>query len=237
MRIRSLAALGSAALLVAGAGPAQASDLSASTVATIYPLMVTKADATEIGVTGPRMSTFGVTTSDKGTPDAPWLCDLSAENEVEGKGAPALVTKEIMSLKTGDLTGLSQELHVYASEARAKAAYRGIMKKIAKCEGQQKSTPDSDDADPGPFATTLTNGTKKSADGDAFLWVKADTTNPGPGGFVDHSYMTVRHFGKYIQIVQIESEGTRGQALTAKQVSAADAMTDTLGDRLASALQ
>lgn len=237
MRIRSLAVLGSAAMLVAVSAPAYASDPSASMVATIYPLMVTKSDATKAGVSGPRLSTFAITTSDKGTPDAPWLCDLTGETEVEGKGAPTLIAKEILSLKTGAVAGVNQELHAFTSEAAAKSAYRGIMKRITKCEGQHTSAPDGDDQDPTSLTSTLTNGTKKAADGDAFLWVKADTTIPGVDGFADHTYLTVRHFGKYVQVLEVESEGTAAPALTAKQVKVIDELTDSLGDRLASALR
>jgi len=224
-------------MLVASTAPAYASDHSSSMVATVYPLMVTKADATKAGVTGPRLSTFAVTTSDKGTPDAPWLCDLSVVLEVEGKGAPTLIAKEIMSLKTGDVSSLSQELHGYGSEAKAKAAYRGIVERISKCEGEQKPTPDGDADEPGMITATLTNGSKKAADGDPFLWVKSETTMADSNGFASHEYLTVRHFGKFIQVFEVESEGTAAPALTAKQVKVIDELTDSLGDRLASALR
>ena len=237
MHIRSVAVLGTAAMLVAAAAPVYASEPSPSIVATIYPLMVTKSDAAKAGVSGPRLSTFAITTSDKGTPDAPWLCDLTGVLEVEGKGAPTLVAKEIMSLKTGDVSSLSQELHVYASEAKAKAAYRGIVKRVAACEGQQKPTPDGDADEPGTITATLTNGSKKAADGDAFLWVKSETTMADSNGFASHEYLTVRHFGKYVQVFEVESEGTAAPALTAKQIALVDGLTDSLGDRLASALR
>lgn len=236
MRIRSLVVLGSAAMLVASTAPANASDHSSSMVATIYPLMITKSDATAAGVTGPRLSSFTITSSDKGTPDAPWLCDLSGDLEVEGKGAPVLVAKEFLTLKTGDVSRLSQELHAYVSEARAMAAYRGIVRGIKRCEGQHVSVPDLEADNPGGTTEALTNGTKKASTGGEFLWVNSETTIAGADGFQDHTYLTVRHFGKYIQVFEVESEGTAAKPLTAKQRSAVDALTDSSGDRLRAAL-
>lgn len=238
MRLRSLAVLGSSVMLVMSAAPAYAADPSASMVSTIYPLMVTESDATKVGVTGGRMSSFTITTSDKGTPDAPWLCDLSADLEVEGKGAPTLLAKDIMSLKISDANRLSQELHVYASEAKAKAAYRDIVKLIKQCEGQHTATPDAEDNNnPGGFTEALTNGTKKAANGEPFLWVRSVTTIPGASGYADHSYLTARYFGKYLQVFELESQGTGAPALSTKQIKVVDELTSSLGDRLASALR
>lgn len=237
MRIRSLALLGSAAILVASAAPAHAADPSASTVATIFPLMVTKTDATKVGVTGSRMSSFTITTSDQGTPDAPWLCDLSGDLEVQGKGAPTLVATDIMSLKSSDASRLSQELNMYASVAQAKAAFRGMVKLIKQCEGQHTSNSDTEDSNPGGLTEVLTNGTKKTADGQTFLWVRSVTTIPGVGGYADHSYITVRVFGKVLQVFEVESQGIGAPPLTAKQIAVVDGLTSSLGDRLASALR
>jgi len=236
MRTRTWTALGAAAAVLIGSSPAMATEASPSLVTTVYPLMVTKADAAKVGVTGSRLATFAVTSSDKGTPDAPWLCDLDGVAEVEGKGAPALVSMEIMSLKTGDVSSLSQELHVYASEAKAKSAYRGILKRIAECEGQHTPTPDGDADEPGTTTVTLTNGTKKASDGDTLLWVKSETTLADANGFASHEYLTVRHFGRYIQVVEVESEGTQAPPLTAKQMSTVDTLSDSHGDRLRAAL-
>ena len=236
MRTRTRTALTAAVVVLAGSAPAAAADMSSSLVATVYPLMITKADAATVGVTGSRLATFAVTTSDKGTPDAPWLCDLSGVAELEGKGAPTLIAMEIMSLKTGDVSSLSQELHVYASEAKAKAAYRGIVSRIKGCEGQHTPTPDGDADEPGAITAVLTNGTKKASDGDSLLWVKSETTIGDSNGFTSHEYLTVRHFGRYIQVVEVESEGTAAPPLTGKQISTVDRLTDASGDRLRAAL-
>ncbi len=42
--------------------------------------------------------------------------------------------------------------------------------------------------------------------------------------------MTVRHFGSFIQIVSMDSEGTDAPPLTAKQLAAVNRLTDSLGD-------
>ncbi|HEY7822298.1 MAG TPA: hypothetical protein VIG24_05675 [Acidimicrobiia bacterium] len=109
-----------------------------------------------------------------------------------------------------------------------------IVKKIKRCEGQQQPSGDEDGVDgdePGGLTTQLTNGTKKAADGDAFLWVRSLTTIPGVDGFAEHDYTTVRHFGKYLQIIQVEEEGSGAMDLTKKQIRRADRLTDSLGDR------
>ena len=77
----------------------------------------------------------------------------------------------------------------------------------------------------------MTNGTKKAADGDPFLWVRSTTTVPGSGGLVEHDYKTVRHFGSYLQIVQVDSEGVSAPKITAKQIRIINLLTDSLGDR------
>jgi hypothetical protein len=46
----------------------------------------------------------------------------------------------------------------------------------------------------------------------------------------DHDYLTVRHFGSFIQIVSMDSEGTDAPPLTAKQIATANRLTDSLGD-------
>jgi hypothetical protein len=82
----------------------------------------------------------------------------------------------------------------------------------------------------------LTNGTKKAADGDTFLWVNSTTTIASTGGNLQHDYRTVRHFGPYLQILQVESEGTSAPKISAQQIRTMDRLTDSLGDRWRSAL-
>ena len=232
-RMRSIIGISVAcgALVVAAVAPASAAGLSPQDVARGYEVTMTKAEARQLGVTGKVLSTFGVTTSDVGTPDAPWLCDLSNSDEIEGKGAATIVASGYLALGGQQVSDAQQEVHVYASAKQAKAAYDGIVKKIKQCEGQQTPAADPDVEEPAGMTTQLTNGTKKAADGDSFLWVRSETLVTGEGGFASHEYSTVRHIGRYLQIIEVESQGTNAPNLTAKQIRTTDNLTDSLGDR------
>lgn len=230
-RILNMALMIGAAALVLSSVPAQAATLSSATVSDAYSVMLSAKDARSVGISKAHMSNFDVANSTKGTPDAPWLCDLSGANEVEGKGAANLLSSSFINLAGKDVTSLTQEIHWYGSTKAATKAYEGIVKLIKTCEGQQ--TPSVDETDPAPFTITqsLTNGTGKAKDGDPYLWVKSETVTSDPtNNFADHDYMTVRHFGSFIQIMSLESEGIDAPALTAMQVSATNRLTDSLGD-------
>lgn len=230
-RVLTTTVIASAAALILTSVPAQAATLSSNTVGDAYGVMLSAKDARTVGIKKAHISNFDVANSTKGTPDTPWLCDLTGAQEVEGKGATNLLSSEFMNLAGKDITSLTQEIHWYSSEKEAKKAYDGIVKVIKKCEGEQK--PATDDTDPVPFTitTTLTNGSGKAKDGDAYLWVKSETSMADPTtSFADHDYVTIRHFGSFIQIVELESEGTNAPALTAKQLAAANRLTDSLGD-------
>jgi hypothetical protein len=223
------------ALAVAGAVPASAADLSGSDVGDAYSIMLTPSEAKSLAGGTKMTRVFAVASALKGEPDSPWLCDLSGSDEVEGKGAQETISSEYLSQRGQAVGDATQEIHVYRNAKQAKAAYDDIVKNIKRCEGQH--TPDPDDAAPGEgdegtgFTTQLTNGEKKAADGDPFLWVRSNTTIPGQEGFAEHGYTTVRHFGRYLQIIQVQSEGNGAPGLTAKQIRQADRLTDSLGDR------
>ena len=219
------------ALLAASALPAMASELSSQDVARGFEVTMTKAEARQLGVPGRVFGTFAVAQSDTGTPDAPWLCDLSGTDEVEGKGASSIVSREYISLDGQTVADANQAIHVYGNAKQAKAAYDDIVKKIKQCEGTQNPAADAETQEAGGMTTQLTNGTKKAADGDSFLWVRSQTVIGGESLFASHEYSTVRHFGRYLQILQIESQGASAPDLTAKQIRTADKMTDVLGDR------
>lgn len=219
------------ALAVGVVAPASAANLSAQDVALGYATTMSKAEARQLGVTGKVLSTFGVTQAESGTPDAPWLCDLSNSDEVEGKGAANIMASGYISLGGQLVTDAEQEVHVYANAKQAEAAYKGIVQKIKQCEGQQTPAADQDTEEPAGMTTQLTNGTKKASDGDAFLWVRSQTVINGDGGFASNEYSTVRRIGRYLQILQVDSQGSNAPDLTAKQIQTADKLTDSLGDR------
>jgi hypothetical protein len=225
------AAASAATALALTAAPAQAASLSPATVADAYSVMLNPTQAKLVGIGKQRVSIFGVQSSTKGTPDAPWLCDLTGGLEVGGKGAGDLITSEVLSLTGKNVTTISHDIHWYANEKQAKAAYNELATKIKGCEGQH--TPiDSEHEEPGATITTkLTNGAKKAKDGDAFLWVNSETIVGDPTtNFADHDYITVRLFGNFIQFVELEAEGNNEVPLTKKQIAATDKLTDSLGD-------
>jgi hypothetical protein len=46
----------------------------------------------------------------------------------------------------------------------------------------------------------------------------------------DYDYLTVRTFGNFIQVMDIQSEGLDATPFTKKQIATLDNMTDSLGD-------
>jgi len=218
-------------LVLTSIAPAQAASLSPQQVSSAYSIMMTRAEAQQLGVTKRMLSDFGVARSDKGTPDAPWLCDLTGESEVEGQGARTLVSMEYLSLQGTSVGSTSQEVHVFANAGQAKKAYDGIVNRVKRCEGQHQPAADADTDDADGMTVQLTNGTKSAKDGGKFLWVRSTTTTPGPNAFAAHEYLTVRYFGNYLQIIELESEGQGAKNLTAKQIKLTDQMTAVLGDR------
>ncbi len=212
--------------------PAQAATLSPAVVADAYSVMLNASQARALGVQKHYGANFTVASTTKGTPDAPWLCDLTGGAEIEGQGAGTLLTSSFGDLSGDAIFVVDQMIHWYANEQSAKKAYNDIVKKVKSCVGQQ-----SGDASDVSGATTyfapaiLTNGTKKAKDGDPFLWVNAKTIAPNSTAtFSEYDYATVRTFGKFIQIMEIQSEGLGATPITKKQIATLDTMTDSLGD-------
>lgn len=230
-RALTLTAATAAAALTLSAVPAQAASLSPATVADAYSVMLTPGQAQLVGIGKQNLSDFGVAHSAKGTPNAPWLCDLTGTVEVEGNGAKTLLTSEVFDLNSKDVSSLFQEIHWYSSEKQAKKAYDDLVTKIKRCEGDHSPTNDLDADVTYTIETNLTNGTKKAKDGDPFLWVRSETTLSDPTtNYAGHEYTTVRQIGKYIQLLDLKSEGVEAKPLTQKQIAAADRLTDSLGD-------
>lgn len=221
------------ALTITAVVPASAENLASQDVANAYSIMMTNSEGKSL-VGGKNMvRQFAVVSAESGAADMPWLCDLTGSDEVEGKGGEEIVTMEFLSAKSQSVVEAVQEIYVYSNETQAKRAYDDIVKKIKRCEGKHQPA-DGDEGgsdDAIGSVTTLTNGTKKAADGDPFLWVRSTTTVPGSGGLVEHDYKTVRHFGSYLQMVQVQSEGVSAPKITAKQIRVTNLLTDSLGDR------
>jgi hypothetical protein len=223
------------ALTITAVVPASAENLNSQDVANAYSIMMTNSEGKSV-VGGKNMlrqfAVFSAESAESGAADVPWLCDLTGSDEVEGKGGKEIVVMEFLTEKGQAEVEAIQEIYVYSNEGQAKRAYDDIVKKIKRCEGNhQPADTVGGGNDPTGSTTTLTNGTKKAADGDPFLWVRSTTTVPGSGGLVEHDYKTVRHFGSYLQIVQVDSEGVSAPKITAKQIRIINLLTDSLGDR------
>lgn len=230
-RTLTLTATVAVAALTLSSVPVNAVTISPATVADAYSVMLNTTQAKLVGIKNQNLSDFGVARSSKGTPNAPWLCDLTGTAEVEGIGAKTLLTSEVFDFNSKDVSSLFQEIHWYSNEKQAKRAYDGLVKKIKRCEGDHAPTNDPDASETYTIKTTLTNGTKKAKDGDAFLWTKTDTTLSDPTTrYAGHEYTTVRLIGNYIQLLDLKSEGIDAKRLNQKQIAAADLLTDSLGD-------
>lgn len=224
------------ALTITAVVPASAENLGSQDVANAYSIMMTSSEGKSLVGGKNMMGQFAVLSAESaesGAADMPWLCDLTGLAEVEGKGGKEVVAMEFLSDKGQAAVQAVQEIYVYSNEGQAKRAYDDIAKKIKRCEGAHRPADGNEGGsnDPTGVTTTLTNGTKKAADGDPFLWVRSTTTVPGSDGFSEHDYKTVRHFGSYLQIVQVQSEGVSAPQISAKQVRIINLLTDSLGDR------
>jgi hypothetical protein len=226
-----LTATVAATALTLSSVPAQAVTISPAKVSDAYSVMLNTTQAKLVGIGNQNFSDFGVAQSSKGTPNAPWLCDLTGTAEVEGVGARTLLTSDVFDFSSKDVSSLFQRIHWYSNEKQAKRAYDGLVKKIKKCEGDHAPTNDPGATEAYTIDTSLTNGTKKAKDGDAFLWTNSDTTLSDPTTrYAGHEYTTVRLIGNYIQLLHLKSEGVDAKRLTPKQIAAADLLTDSLGD-------
>jgi hypothetical protein len=142
---------------------------------------------------------------------------------------------EFLSEKGPDMSAALQEIFVYSTAKQAKLAYDRMVKDIRQCEGVHRPT--ANDGQPAEIddasgsTRNLMNGTKKSADGDTFLWVSSTASIASSVGVFEHDYRTVRHVGSSIQILQVESEGASAQKISAQQIRLMDRLTDSLGDR------
>ena len=212
--------------------PAQAATLSPAVVADAYSVMLTASQAQALGVKKHYLAEFSVASTTKGTPHAPWFCDLTGGIAIEGQGAGSVLTSAFADISGDWIFAVDQTIHWYANEQSAKKAYNATVKQVKSCVGQQMG--DSSEVSGETtysVPTILTNGTKKAKDGDQFLWINSKTIDSDATATVsDDEYQTVRTFGNFIQFLEIESEGLDATPFTKKQIATLDKMTDSLGD-------
>jgi hypothetical protein len=230
-RTLALTAVIAAFALIFTSVPAKAVTISPAEVADAYSVMLNTTQAKLVGIGKENVSNFGVANSTKGSPDAPCLCQLSGSTLIKGKGAQDLISSEVLSLDGDNVTTIGQEVHWFANDKKAKKAYDLLVQKIKACEGQHTHKLESNNDTSLTITRNITNSEKKAKDGDTFLWVNSETILGDPTtNFADHAYTTFRLFGNYIQVLDLETEGNNTPALTKKQVTAADLLTDSLGD-------
>ena len=231
-RTLSVSVIAATIALAMSSLPAQAATLSPAVVADAYSVMLTASQAQALGVGKQYASDFTIATTTKGTPDAPWLCELTGGTGIEGQGAGSLLTSTFADFSGDKISAVDQKIHWYANEQSAKKAYNAIVKQVKRCVGQQLGNASDVSGETTNFVPTiLTNGTKKAKDGDPFLWVNSKTIDSdATASFSEYEYQTVRTFGNFIQFLEIESEGLDATPFTKKQIATLDKMTDSLGD-------
>ena len=106
-RTLTLTATVAAAALTLSSVPAHAVTLSPSTVADAYSVMLNTTQAKLVGIGKTNVSNFGVASSTKGSPDAPWLCDLSADRLAVVRGGRMLLSGVDLNLCAGDAVVLA----------------------------------------------------------------------------------------------------------------------------------
>lgn len=231
-RALALTAIAATTAVVMSSVPAQAATLSPPVVADAYSVMLTASQAQALGVKKHYLAEFSIASATKGTPDGLWLCELTGGTGIEGQGAGRLLTSAFADISGDWIFEVDQKIHWYANEQSAKKAYNAIVKQLKMCVGQQMgdATEVSGETTVGVPAL-LTNGTKKAKDGDEFLWISSKTIDADAmSSLSDYDYTTVRTFGSFIQIMDIQAEGLDATPFTKKQIATLDNMTDSLGD-------
>lgn len=214
----------------------QAVDIPVFSVNEAHDVMLNSRDATKLGISKDRVQTFVATTSNTGPVDDIWLCDLSGDAEIDVPGTRSLVRSVARSQGDASLGLAVHEFHVFQNSKAAKAAYASIVREARECTGTHTPDADTDMSDMPSTTnkvTSVTNGVKRAPDGDRFVWIASQTTQPDAStGYAENSYRTLRRVGSTIQVVYVENDGENVTPLPKRVLTVADQLTDTLGDRL-----
>ena len=224
--MKSVLALGVAASTLAGASliatPASAAEYSLDTVSS---LMMSTSQASSLGVAGNHIRDFQVLTGTKENPDDFWLCDLASGKQVEVDGSSTVYVVAYTSAKSRVETVAGQELYSFATESDARKAMKEIRNAAAKC-----SATFTIDDEGLTFRQKLSNGRGTAPDGAGFTWIKSSATASGStGALVEHEYNTFRRVGSFVQVVTLETAGSKAPKLTSSQIQRIDDLTGALG--------
>lgn len=225
----------SVACLVVSAPSAHAVELPGLPISDVRSAMLNSKQATQLGISKQRVQSFTTTTSNARAVDDIWICDLTADEEIDIPGTRSIVKSVTRSVGASPLDLAVHEFHVFGSSKAAKRAYDDIVSKAGSCSGTHTPAPDVDMSDMSESVrktTSLTNGVKRAPDGDRFVWIASQTIQPdATSGFAENSYRTLRHVGNTIQVLYIENEGDGVAPLSKRVITVADRLTDELGDR------
>ena len=204
------------------AGSAQASPYSLDTMSSN---MMTASDASTLGVAGNHIRDFRYLEGTQESPDDFWLCDLDGEKQVEVAGSSEIYVVTYASEKSGVERVAEQELYAFVSEAGARKAMKAIRKAAKQCAGtftvQEEGV---------TFSQKVSNGTGKASDGSGFTWIKHEATaSAANANLTDNDYNTFRRVGQFVQVLSIETAGSKAPPISSTQVKSLNNLTGTLG--------
>ena len=216
--------IGSAALALSAfaAAPAQASPYSLNTMSSN---MMSAAQALSLGVAGNHIRDFRYLEGTQESPDDFWLCDLAGQKEVEVDGSSEVYVVTYASEKSRVERVAEQELYAFVSEAHARKAMKAIRKAAKQCAGtftvQEEGV---------TFSQKVSNGTGKASDGSGFTWITHEATaSAANANLSDNDYNTFRRVGQFVQVLSIETAGSKAPPISSTQVKSLNNLTGTLG--------
>lgn len=204
------------------AGSAQASPYSLDTMSSN---MMTASDASTLGVAGNHIRDFRYLEGTKESPDDFWLCDLAGGKEVEVDGSSEAYVVTYASEKSGVERVAEQELYAFASAADARKAMKAIRRAAKQCAGTFRVQEEGV-----TFSQKVSNGTGKASDGSGFTWIKHEATaSAANANLTDNDYNTFRRVGQFVQVLSIETAGSKAPPISSTQVKSLNNLTGTLG--------
>ena len=128
------------------------------------------------------------------------------------------------SEKSGVERVAEQELYAFASAADARKAMKAIRKAAKQCAGTFRVQEEGV-----TFSQKVSNGTGKASDGSGFTWIKHEATaSAANANLTDNDYNTFRRVGQFVQVLSIETAGSKAPPISSTQVKSLNNLTGTL---------
>lgn len=205
--------------------PAHAQPLPLSALPTAKGALITKGEAHALGIVG-RVDRELVYTHAEGAPsDAPWLCDLNGEAEVEATGAPTEFEVEVFNRGSKGYV-VENELHGYIDPEASRDTYREIRQLARLCRGTVVTTDGQDAA-----TFRLTHGQGRTKEGRPFVWTYSRALSSVDSRDFTDNYVTFTRIGSFVQVVELESFGRATGNLSESQRREARKVTGVLAER------